>query len=215
MKLLLFVMFSTFLPFIPQQSFFNKAEVYLPLEIGTSVTSMANSIHLSNITMSEVGFFYSIISDKKIDLNEENLIKKFKDDKEMFLSTFVDQNTSNETLIFTNLKYNSTYFIYYFGESFMRQERSQIEVVKIMTQDKRVFVNHFGSGFSDQISTAIITILFIFSLFLFFKKLEEERILESNNEERSDFYQTPTPKENGPLFKHEVSQFHFIFFSNH
>jgi len=212
MSLLLLALFAIILPFTPQSSLSTKPEIHSPLKIAFNITSIANSIQLSNFMMSDIGMFYSVISDKQIDLDERNLINKIKDDQKNTMSSFIDKNASNETIIFANLNYNTTYFIYYFGEAFLTKQYTQIMCISIKTQERQVYVNQFVSSHFDQACTAIITMLFIFSLFLFFKKLEEERILESTIDERLDFYQSQTPKDNN-LPKQEVSYLVFILLS--
>lgn len=205
MNLLLLAILVSIPSFVPELSIDEKPEIFPPLEISLSITSVENSVRLSNITMSEFGFFYVIISDKQLESNEGDIINKINENKERVLSSFIDQENSSENLIFTNLNYNQTYFVYYFGVCFMRPEKSQVKLTIIKTPEKHLFTHHFVSGNVDQACTAIITILFIFSLFLFFKKLEEERIFELSQEERSDFYYTTTTKEDTPFPKQEVN----------
>jgi len=189
--LLIFGILLVLLKSLSKEDFLYESSTQQPPEVSLNAISSTNSISLRNITMSEYGTVYVYLSLQSMQLHHQGLMQKISDDRQKYWHRVLECKEMNASLTFANLQSNTTYYVYYFGESFMNQQRSEIQTLAVQTKINEISKNYLTSTKVDQACTMIIAVLFMLSLFLFFKKLEEEKFLEVTPGEFHDPYSTP------------------------
>jgi len=195
MNLLIFGVLFVFLKTLSREDFLYESNPYRPPEVALNAISATNSISLRNITTSESGTLYVYLSLKPAEFHHQSLMQKISEDRQHYWSRMLDCKDMNGSVTFGSLQSNTTYYIYYFGESYMTQQKSEIQSVVLQTKLNELSKNYMSSTRVDQACTMIIAVLFMLSLFLFFKKLEEEKFLEVTPGEYYDPYCTPSKGE--------------------
>ena len=151
-------------------------------EVGFEATPKLNSILLNNVTFSEYGTIYLLLLQEKTIFDYNTLIQRIAASPSNSFQQKIDSTTKNLTIELSGLRRNTTYHLYYFGENYIDQARTKLKVIPITTKINEP-IRVYMPNYIDQFFTLMLPILFVVCLFLYFKKLDEEK---DKNESKSD-----------------------------
>jgi hypothetical protein len=181
MNVLLVVILMAFLSAAPREDFHNQFEkIKSPLEVNLEISSTSTSIRLANVTLSEYGTLYFLLSDQKEEFSFDSILGSVSESKKSPFVRVIEYSNSNVTVNFSNLQSNVSYYIHYFGESYLSNKRSELKTMCVQTKSQKTLSTPMISSHFDKLCNLFIPIFFILSIASFCKNIEEKKATETD-----------------------------------